>query len=89
MTRSGRLPSITERPEPEWTYLAAPNNVHFWRELVIGSPRKLAALGDLIEREELRPVIDSVLPLSRAAEAHRRLEEGGVRGKIVLRVVES
>lgn len=32
----------------------------------------------------LRPVIDRVLPLDDAAEAHRALESGGVVGKIVL-----
>jgi putative PIG3 family NAD(P)H quinone oxidoreductase len=32
----------------------------------------------------LRPVVDRVLPLARAAEAYRALETGGVWGKIVL-----
>ena len=32
----------------------------------------------------LRPVIEAVLPLDQAAEAHRRLESGTVTGKIVL-----
>jgi len=40
----------------------------------------------LIERGQLRPAIDSELPLEQVPEAHRRLEQGGVRGKIVLRV---
>jgi NADPH2:quinone reductase len=35
---------------------------------------------------ELTPVIDQVLPLERAAEAHRRLERGGGFGKIILAV---
>jgi len=51
------------------------------------SPRyraKLDMLHTLLERKQIRPVIDSVLPLSQVAEAHRRLEQGGVRGKIVL-----
>jgi len=47
---------------------------------------KLLALCRLVEREQLRPVIDSVLPLQGVAEAHRRLEEGGVKLKIVLEV---
>ncbi|HUE96006.1 MAG TPA: zinc-binding dehydrogenase [Longimicrobiaceae bacterium] len=33
---------------------------------------------------KLTPVIDSVLPLARAAEGHRRIEEGDQFGKIVL-----
>ena len=34
----------------------------------------------------LRPTIDSVLPLSAAAEAHRRMRASAHFGKIVLRV---
>ena len=47
---------------------------------------KLDALRTLIEGGQLRPALDGILPLAEVAEAHRRLEEGGVRGKIVLRV---
>ena len=47
---------------------------------------KMEALKTLVERGQLKPVIDSVMPLERVAEAHRRLEAGGVRGKIVLEV---
>ena len=47
---------------------------------------KLLALHLLVERGQLEPVIDTVMPLAEVAEAHRRLEEGGVEGKIVLQV---
>ncbi|MEJ2708021.1 MAG: zinc-dependent alcohol dehydrogenase family protein [Anaerolineales bacterium] len=47
---------------------------------------KLKALKQLIEREQLKPVIDSVLPLEQVAQAHQRLAAGGVKGKIVLEV---
>ena len=33
------------------------------------------------------PVIDSVLLLKDAAKAHEKLEAGGVRGKIVLKIM--
>lgn len=49
---------------------------------------QLDALRTLVERGQLRPVVDSVLPLTDIAEAHSRLEHGGVRGKIVLRVAD-
>ena len=46
----------------------------------------LELLKALAERRLLVPLIDSVLPLEKAAEAHRLLEAGGVKGKIILRV---
>ncbi|EQD62473.1 Alcohol dehydrogenase zinc-binding domain protein, partial [mine drainage metagenome] len=46
-------------------------------------------LTTLVANGTLKPVIDSVLPLDRAAEAHKRLETGGVRGKIVLEVAKT
>jgi len=48
---------------------------------------KLDALREQIERGRIKPVIDSVLPLEDVAEAHAKMERGGVRGKIVLQVV--
>jgi len=49
---------------------------------------KLDALRVMIENGLIKPVIDAVLPLEKVAEAHRRLEKGGVKGKIVLQVVD-
>lgn len=46
----------------------------------------LAVLSRLFESGDLRVNLDHVLPLSEAAEAHRLLEEGHTRGKIVLEV---
>lgn len=43
-------------------------------------------LKTLADRRQLIPLIDSVLPLADAAEAHRRLEAGGIKGKIVLQI---
>ncbi len=37
-----------------------------------------------LEAGRIRPVIDSTFPLAEAAEAHRRMDEGGHVGKIVL-----
>jgi NADPH:quinone reductase len=50
------------------------------------SGAKMESLRLLAERKLVRPVIDSRMPLGEVAEAHRRLEAGGVRGKIVLEV---
>ena len=49
---------------------------------------KLDVLRVLAEGQQLRPVIDSVLPLAEVAEGHRKLEAGGVKGKIVLKIVD-
>jgi NADPH:quinone reductase-like Zn-dependent oxidoreductase len=61
----------------------------FWKQLrIIGTtmasrPEFEAMLAAAL-RGELDPVVDSVLPLDRVAEAHRRLEAGEHFGKIVL-----
>lgn len=47
---------------------------------------KLNSLRKLIERQQLKPIIDRVLPLEKVAEAHQLLESGGIKGKIVLQV---
>jgi putative PIG3 family NAD(P)H quinone oxidoreductase len=42
--------------------------------------------GSLVEKGELRPVVDRVLPLAQAADAHRAMKASEHFGKIVLRV---
>ena len=51
--------------------------------------RQLVQLGELIERGQLRPIIDQVLPLEQVAKAHTRLDSGHGRGKILLSVSEN
>lgn len=55
---------------------------------VIGSnsfyDENLKALMDMIQRRELKPVIDEVLPLERAAEGLRQIESREVFGKVVV-----
>jgi NADPH:quinone reductase-like Zn-dependent oxidoreductase len=46
----------------------------------------LAKIAALVDAGALRPLLDDVLPLEEAAEAHRRIETGRVRGKLVLDV---
>lgn len=50
------------------------------------TPAKIAALATLAARGQVKPVIDSTLPLERLADAHRKLEAGGMRGKIVITI---
>ena len=41
-------------------------------------------IAGLVETGDLEPLVADVLPLAEAAEAHRRIERGGVHGKLVL-----
>jgi NADPH:quinone reductase-like Zn-dependent oxidoreductase len=62
----------------------------FWKQLnvlgsTMGTHRDFAAMLGLYA-DGLRPIVDTVLPLAQATDAHRRMEEGKQFGKIVLRV---
>lgn len=46
----------------------------------------LQRLWPLIEAGTVRPVTHEVIPMNRAADAHRAMDEGGVFGKLVLQV---
>lgn len=48
------------------------------------TPEVLDELAALVSDGALRPVVDSVLPMTQAVQAHRRVEVGGLRGKVVL-----
>jgi NADPH:quinone reductase len=50
--------------------------------------RRLVELGRLIERGQIKPLVDEVLDLSEVGRAHERLDSGHGRGKVVLRVAE-
>ena len=52
----------------------------------VGSVQSFAAMNVALERLALRPVIDEVFPLARAADALVRLESGAHVGKLVIRV---
>ena len=47
---------------------------------------RLREIARLVDQGRLSPVIDAVLPLERVGDAHRRLDSGHGRGKIVLEV---
>lgn len=49
---------------------------------------QLAQLAELIDRGNLKPVVDVVLPLAEAAKAHKLSQTGHVRGKLVLEVID-
>jgi NADPH:quinone reductase-like Zn-dependent oxidoreductase len=57
-----------------------------WVRFFSGNPTTplLAELGRWVAAGALRPQVDRVFPLADVAAAHRALEQGGVRGKIVV-----
>ena len=61
------------------------NDLHF--VFVQSGRHKLEVIKNLLERRQLKPVIDSVISLKDIPKAHERLETGGVRGKIVVKIV--
>jgi NADPH:quinone reductase-like Zn-dependent oxidoreductase len=72
---------------------AAPTDLRyvFWKQLSIlgttmGSPAEFRAAIKGLFDGELRAVVDAVVPLEGVADAHARLEAGGVFGKIVVDV---
>jgi NADPH:quinone reductase-like Zn-dependent oxidoreductase len=61
----------------------------FYRQLQIigstmGSKADFEEVMRCVSRGQLRPVVDSVMPLSDAVEAHKRIEARDVFGKLVL-----
>ncbi len=50
----------------------------------MGTPEEMRTVVGHVEAGRLRPVVDSVFPLERIGEAHRRLAERAVFGKVVV-----
>jgi NADPH:quinone reductase-like Zn-dependent oxidoreductase len=80
LRRGGRFVSIAQPPpEPRDGY-----EVHY--VFVRPDGDELREIAELVQGGQLRPHVEAVFPLERAAEAHERLEGGHVRGKLVLSV---
>ena len=47
---------------------------------------QLAGIGELLEAERIRPVIDKVFPFEQAKEALEYLAQGRSRGKVVIKM---
>lgn len=92
LTRAGRMVAIafdTDHPLTSLSYIVGstafgPRRVRFFS----GNPQAdlLAELSRLTDNGTLRPVVDTVFPLAKIAEAHRALEAGGIRGKLVIHI---
>lgn len=81
--RGGRFLWISsEDPGPP----AIPSGVRGQMFYARADGRSLGALANLIDRRLVRPIVSQVLPLECAADAHRQIETGHTRGKLVLQV---
>ena len=63
----------------------------FWRQWsvlgsTLGSRREYDAIVALAEKGQLWPLVDQVVPLSRAVEAYQRMLRGEQTGKLVIEV---
>lgn len=63
-----------------------PRNLTLHGVFLTRERRRLEEMTVLIENKQLRPLVERVLPLERVAEAHRQLDSGHGRGKLVLSV---
>jgi NADPH2:quinone reductase len=80
----GRLAYIlTPEGSLTWSYM---KNLTLHGIFLTRERARLDALTKLIEREQLRPWVDEVLPLEQVAQAHERLDSGHGRGKVVLHI---
>ncbi|RSS72777.1 NADP-dependent oxidoreductase [Streptomyces sp. WAC06614] len=79
----GRLITL---PGPDDVPAVTPEGVRAEWVLVEPDQVGLREIAAMVERGELRPVVDAVLPLAEAAKAHELGERGRTTGKIVLTV---
>lgn len=84
LKRGGTLVSIVDEPPRE---TAASHGVRAMTFIVEPNPGQLGRIGELIDAERLHhPVVQAVLPLSRAREAYERARTEHGSGKLVLEV---
>jgi NADPH:quinone reductase-like Zn-dependent oxidoreductase len=84
--RGGVLVNIVS-PPPSFENAKALGIHPFWF-VVEPNREELIQIGTLIDAGHLRPIIDTVFPLSQARQAYEQGARGHTRGKIVLRVVD-
>jgi NADPH:quinone reductase-like Zn-dependent oxidoreductase len=83
LNKGGILISIVQPPPAD---LAAKYGVRAEFLGGQGSGTQLAEIAELVDSGRVKPVAETVLPLSEAQRAHELSEKGHVRGKIVLKI---
>ncbi len=64
-------------------------NISLYGVFLTREGRRLEEMRPLFERHQARPLVDSVLPLEEVSTAHKRLDSGHGRGKVVLQVART
>jgi NADPH:quinone reductase-like Zn-dependent oxidoreductase len=82
----GVLLAIADGADDETRADAEYLGVRVLEPLVEPDGRGLDSVAGLVAEGAVKVVVDSVFALEDAGDAHRRLEAGGVRGKVVLAV---
>jgi NADPH:quinone reductase-like Zn-dependent oxidoreductase len=83
LRKGGMLVAIAMPPPDAAT--AERHGVRTAMAAVMPHGERLAEIARLIDAGELEVMIDREFPLDQAAQAHRRIEQGHARGKIILR----
>ena len=63
-----------------------PNGKRMVGILMKADPEDLAFLRELIEAGKIKPVIDRTYPLEEIADAHRYVEKGHAKGKVIVKI---
>jgi NADPH:quinone reductase-like Zn-dependent oxidoreductase len=63
-----------------------PNGKRMVGMLLNVDPQDLVVLTELIEAEKIKPVIDRTYPLEEIADAHRYVEKGHAKGKVIMKM---
>ena len=87
VVKSGGVLVSVVSPRPSFAEAKAYDVRPVWF-VVEPNREQLIQIGALIDAGRIRPIIDTVLPLSQARQAYERGAQGHTRGKIVLRVVD-
>jgi NADPH:quinone reductase-like Zn-dependent oxidoreductase len=85
LRKGGILVSILKRPSPE---KAAAHDARGGYVFVQPNAAELTEIATLVDSGKVRPVVETVLPLSEARRAQELNQAGHTRGKIVLRVTD-
>lgn len=89
LAQMGRIVTLVDIPQPQNLFEAWGRNASYHFVFTRQNRGKLDALTNLLERNQVKPIIGATFPLERVGEAHAYLEAGsanGLRGKVVITV---